>query len=88
MPILIDKEPDQAWIVSHLADECHSPPDEVARLYEHEMAALAVDARVTKFVHIFAIRNVIKTLHPHVNHQLAAKPEGATALGTVRSLAS
>ena len=57
------KPPDQKRIVAFLAAECRRPVAEVADLYEHERAALALGARVTKFLHIFAIRNVQSILH-------------------------
>ena len=53
-----DKEPDQARIVAALAAESRWPIDEIATLYEHERAELAVAARIPSFLHIFAIRNV------------------------------
>jgi len=53
-----DKEPDQRRIVAFLAEESRWPIDDVATLYEHERAELAVAARVTSFLDIFAIRNV------------------------------
>jgi|GEM_PF-2354368 len=73
MPVLQDKQPDPVRIVAWLANRCHAPPEEVARLYEHERAALAVNARVTKFLHIFATRNVIKILRPHGLGKLVTK---------------
>ena len=57
-----DKEPDPKRIVASLAEESRLPIDEVATLYEHERAELAVAARVTSFLHIFAIRNVQEIL--------------------------
>ena len=38
------------------------PTRDVAELYEHERAVLAAGARVSKFIHIFAIRNVQEIL--------------------------
>jgi len=38
------------------------PIDDVAILYEHERAELALGAHITKFLHIFAIRNVQEIL--------------------------
>jgi hypothetical protein len=61
MPAL-DKQPDQRRIVASLAEESHVPIDDVAALYEHERAALALGARTTKFLHIFAIRNIQEIL--------------------------
>jgi hypothetical protein len=51
-------QPDQKRIVAYLANESHVPTLDVAELYEHERAKLAVGANVSKFVHIFAIRKV------------------------------
>ena len=53
-----DKEPDQKRIVAFLAEESHTPIDDVAVLYEHQRAELAFGAHITKFLHIFAIRDV------------------------------
>jgi hypothetical protein len=58
MPISQDKQPDQGRIVALLAAECHVSVGEMAALYEHERAELASGARITKFLHIFAARNV------------------------------
>lgn len=44
--------------VECLAQEFHVPVDVVATLYEHECAELAIEARVTSYLPIFAIRNV------------------------------
>lgn len=52
------KPPDERRIVNSLASEFHRPIEEVTVLYEHERSELALGARVTKFVHIFAIRQV------------------------------
>lgn len=62
MPALFDKQPDQQRIVATLAAESHVPIDDVAALYEHERAGLALSARITNFLHIFAIRNVQEIL--------------------------
>ena len=62
MPATREKQPDQARIVATLAVECHMPVDEMATLYEHERAVLASGAHVTKFLHIFATRNVLQAL--------------------------
>jgi hypothetical protein len=53
-----EKQPDQKRIVASLAAECHLPIGEMATLYEHERAELALGAHITKYLHIFAIRNV------------------------------
>jgi Protein of unknown function (DUF3562) len=57
-----EKQPDQKRIVAFLADESHVPIGDVATLYEHERAELALGAHITKFLHIFAIRNVQEIL--------------------------
>lgn len=62
MPITNLKQPDQKRIVAALASECHVPIGEVATLYEHERAELALSAHITKYLHIFATRNVLELL--------------------------
>jgi hypothetical protein len=62
MPSQNEKLPDQAQIVASLAAECHVPVGDMALLYEHERMALAQGAHLTKFLHIFAIRNVLEIL--------------------------
>ena len=57
-----EQQPDQRWIVASLAVECHMPVGEMAALYEHERAELAVGAHLTKFLDIFATRNVLQIL--------------------------
>lgn len=62
MPNIREKQPDQNRIVATLALEFHVPIAEMARLYEHERAELAVGAHVTKFLDIFTTRHVQETL--------------------------
>jgi Protein of unknown function (DUF3562) len=62
MPITTEKQPDQKRIVAALASECHVPISEMATLYEHERAELALSAHITKYLHIFATRNVLEIL--------------------------
>jgi hypothetical protein len=62
MPSTIEKQPDQKRIVASLAAEFHVPIGEMATLYEHERAELALGAHITKYIHIFATRNVLETL--------------------------
>ena len=62
MPASREKQPDQGRIVASLAVECHIPVAEMAALYEHERANLAFGAHTTKFLHIFATRNVLEIL--------------------------
>ena len=62
MPGIIEKEPDQSRLVALLAVECHVPLGEMAALCEHARAELASGAHITKFLHIFATRNVLEIL--------------------------
>ena len=62
MSALREKQPDQKRIVASLAAECHVPIDDMTTLYEHERAELASSAHITKFLHIFATRNVLEIL--------------------------
>jgi Protein of unknown function (DUF3562) len=52
----------QQRAIEFLARESQVPINEVAQLYEDERAGLAVGARITGFLPIFAIRNVRETL--------------------------
>jgi hypothetical protein len=45
------KQPDQRRIVASLASQCHLPIGEMATLYEHERAELALSAHITKYLH-------------------------------------
>jgi hypothetical protein len=58
-----EKQPDQTRIIAFLAKESQQPVADIAKLYEHERAKLALGAHITKFLHIFAIRNVQEILH-------------------------
>ncbi len=53
---------DQQRIIEFLSRESQVPIDEVAHLYEDELAELNIGARIKSFVPIFAIRNVQETL--------------------------
>jgi hypothetical protein len=57
-----DKKAEQDRIVEYLAKESNAPIEEVAKLYETERAALAIGARITNYLPIFAIRNVLEKL--------------------------
>jgi Protein of unknown function (DUF3562) len=57
-----EKQPDQTRIVAFLAKESKQPVADIAKLYEHERAELALGAHITRFLHIFAIRNVQEIL--------------------------
>jgi len=62
MPTTNEKQPEQKRIVASLALECRLPVGEMAALYEHERAELASGAHITKYLHIFATRNVLEIL--------------------------
>jgi hypothetical protein len=62
MSALVEQQPDQTRIVALLAKQSQLPLADVAKLYEHERAELASGAYITKFLHIFAIRNVQEIL--------------------------
>lgn len=67
------KQPDQERIVASLATECHLPIGEMATLYEHERSELALDAHITKYLHIFPTRNVLDVLRQRdLNKQASA----------------
>jgi len=74
MPTLQDKQPDQGRIVALLAAECQMPVGEMAVLYEHERAELAAGARITKFLHIFATRNVLEILRKRALKKRHSRP--------------
>ncbi len=46
-----------------ISRKCHVSQKEVTRLYEDELAHLGADARITRFLPIFAMRKVEETLH-------------------------
>ena len=62
MPTTNAEQPDQKRIVASLALQCHLPIGEMATLYEHERAQLALRAHIGKYVHIFTTRNVLEVL--------------------------
>ena len=66
-----EKQPDQGRIVASLASECHLPIGEMALLYEHERAELAPLANITRYLHIFAIRNVLESLRGRDSKELS-----------------
>jgi len=60
-------------IVSSLATQRHLPIGDMATLYEHERAELALGAHITKYLHIFATRNVLDVLRQRdLNKQASA----------------
>jgi hypothetical protein len=75
MSALAEKQPDQTRIVASLAEESNLPLAEVATLYENERAELAFGAHITKFLDIFAIRNVQEILR----RRAAEEPRGLAA---------
>jgi hypothetical protein len=64
-------QPIHEAIVASLAAQFEAPVDDVASLYQSEWAELAAEARVTQYLHIFALRHVRDILskraahHPH-----------------------
>ena len=48
--------------IAALARESHVPIDQVAQLYEHELAVLKVGARITGFLTILTTRKVREIL--------------------------
>ena len=75
MPVPQDAQPDPKRIVEFLAKDSPLPANVVAKIYEDECAGLAKSARVTLYLHIFAIRNVQEILRA----QGASRPELAAA---------
>ncbi len=77
-----DKQPDHKRIVALLAEEAHLPVEDVAKLYEQQRAELAIGAHITKFLHIFATRNVQEILRVRAIEKLgnlaAIRPLPAT----------
>ncbi len=69
-------QPDQMRIVAFLARESHAPIDDVAKIYEDERVELASEARVTKFLHIFATRNTQDILRERDVDRLAVLAAG------------
>jgi hypothetical protein len=67
-----EKPLDQTRIVALLAKESQQSVADVATLYEHERDELASGAHITKFLHIFAIRNVQEILRKRVADNLGA----------------
>lgn len=53
---------DHKKIVASLAERFDAPIDEVAILYERERTELSADAKVTTFLHVFALRHVQEVL--------------------------
>ncbi len=75
-----EKPLDERRIVAALALQCHLPVDDVAKVYEEERAGLAMGARVTKFLPIFAIRNVQETLRKRGADKQVMASSGAALL--------
>jgi Protein of unknown function (DUF3562) len=74
MPSTNEKQPDQMRIVAALASECRVPIGEMAALYEHQRAELALGAHITKYIHIFAIRKVLEIVHERGFDKQPSKP--------------
>ena len=58
----VQTEPDRNRVIASLAAQFQTPDDAVAALYDDERAGLAAGAKVTQFLHIFALRNVADIL--------------------------
>jgi hypothetical protein len=71
---------DQKRIVALLAEESQMPVDDVATLYERERAKLALGARNTTFLHIFATRNVQDVLRRRSRDKKARTLPGSTGV--------
>ena len=71
-----EQQPDHKRIVASLAEESQVPVEDVVELYEHEYAELAIGAHITKFLHIFAIRNVQEILRRRGIDRLAKRAAG------------
>ncbi len=76
MPAAFEKPPGHGRIVAALSARSHVPAEDVAALYEHERAALAAGARITKFLHIFAIHNVQEILRKRGHDEPSIRPGG------------
>ena len=63
---------DRTRIVALLSEQSHVPLDEVATLYEHERAVLAIGPHVPNFLDVFAIRNVREMLRSRHEQAVAA----------------
>jgi len=81
-----EKQTDQKRIVALLAEESQVPVADVAKLYDQEHAALAIGARITKFLHIFAVRNVREILRMRGIEGLAKLPAARPLLAPQRLL--
>jgi hypothetical protein len=73
----------QKRIVAFLAQDSDVPIGDVATLFEHVRAELAVGARVTTFLNIFAIRHVQEVLRKRL-----ADKQTAAAFGGLSPLAA
>ena len=80
MSVPLEKQPDRQRILALLAQQSQLSVDDVARLYEREHAALALGARITKFLHIFALRNVQEILRKRAVDQPAPLTAGRPLL--------
>ncbi len=72
-----EQQPDQTRIVAFLAMESRQSVADVAELYEHERAGLASEAHITKFLHIFAIRNVQEILRRQADDDAGVRRQAA-----------
>jgi hypothetical protein len=80
MPTKTPKQPDQTRLIASLATECQVPIGEMTQLYEQERASLALGAHITKFLHIFASRNVLEIIRKRRLVTPTSTPPGASAI--------
>lgn len=74
------RQADQKRIIEFLSRESQFPIDEVAHLYEDELAELSIGARIKSFLPIFALRNVQETLRLR---SVAARRAGSRGAATL-----
>ncbi|MGH8177431.1 MAG: DUF3562 domain-containing protein [Steroidobacter sp.] len=48
-----------------IAEETHTPVDEVAKIYDEELSALAADAKITQYLGVLASKRVRMKLREH-----------------------
>ena len=86
MSASLEQQEDQRRTVALLAEQAQVPVEDVAKLYEHEHAALAVDAHITTFLDIFAVRNVREILRKRGIELLAMPAAVSPVLAAKRLL--
>ena len=74
------RQADQSRIIESPARESEFPINEVAHLYEEELAELGTGARITSFLPIFASCNVRETLRKRGSATRSLPAQGAAQL--------